>query len=49
MPLKFARQAQVLLEVKRWKAIEFRQFLLYSGPTVLKGVLSKVSIKIFSR
>ena len=43
MPLKFARQAQVLLEVKRWKAIEF------SGPKALKGVLSKVSIKIFCR
>ena len=41
MPPEFARQPRGLLEVKRWKATEFRQFLLYSGPIVLKGVLSK--------
>ena len=41
MPSEFERQPRDLLEVKRWKATEFRQFLLYSGPIVLKGVLSK--------
>ena len=39
MPSEFERQPRDLLEVKRWKATEFRQFLLYSGPIVLKGVL----------
>ena len=41
MPSEFVRQPRGLQGVKRWKAIEFRQFLLYSGPIVLNGVLSK--------
>ena len=40
MPSEFARQPRSLNELERWKATEFRQFLLYTGPIALKGVVS---------
>lgn len=40
IPSNFARVPRALSESKKWKATEFRQFLLYSGPVVLKNVLS---------
>lgn len=41
IPCEFVRKSRSLNEAKRWKATEFRLFLLYTGPVVLKNCISK--------
>ena len=43
----FVRQPRGLDKVKRWKATEYRQFLLYTGYHVLEDVLSPESYSHF--
>lgn len=40
-PSEFTRQSRALNDIGHWKAIEFRNFLLYFGPVTLKDVLQK--------
>ena len=47
MPREFARKPRALSEMDRWKATEFRQFLLYTGPVVLLNKVSDVVYKNF--
>ena len=47
LPAEFARQPRSLQELDRYKATEFRQLLLYTGPVVLKGVISSAMYEHF--
>ncbi|ELU17541.1 hypothetical protein CAPTEDRAFT_30221, partial [Capitella teleta] len=47
LPSEFARQPRSLSELERWKATEFRQFVLYTGVIVLKDVVSKAIYQHF--
>jgi len=39
MPKEFLRKGRELADLDRWKATEFRQFLLYLGPVILRRSL----------
>ncbi|XP_044738485.1 uncharacterized protein LOC123300077 [Chrysoperla carnea] len=39
IPTEFARQPRLLDTVAKWKATECRQFLLYTGPIILKTIM----------
>ena len=47
IPSEFARKPRSLSSWQRWKATEFRQFLLYTGPVVLVGKLSDAAYQNF--
>lgn len=47
MPVEFNRKPRSLSEIQRWKATEFRTFLIYLGPTVLKNIVSTAVYKNF--
>lgn len=46
-PCEFSRKPRSLVEVARWKATEFRSFLLYTGPVILKNIVSDDCLKNF--
>lgn len=47
MPCEFARKPRGFSELDRWKAVEFRQLLLYSCFAVFPGALSEDVLKHF--
>lgn len=47
IPSEFARRPRGFSEIDRWKATEFRQFLLYSGPIVLHKLINETMYKNF--
>lgn len=46
-PSEFARKCRTLFELKRWKATEYRSFLLYYGVTLLRDILPVDQFSLF--
>lgn len=46
-PKEFVRKPRSISDIKHWKAVEFRSFLLYTGPIVLRHILRKDIYKHF--
>lgn len=46
-PSEFARRPRSLSDLDRWKATEFRQFVLYTGIVVLRDVVNKEVFQLF--
>lgn len=46
-PSEFSRKPRSLKDLNKFKATEFRQFLLYTGPCALKGILDKEKFRHF--
>ena len=46
-PSEYKRKGRPLQDIKYWKAVEFLSFLLYSGPLILKRVLSREKYEHF--
>ena len=47
LPRDFVRKPRSLNEFRLWKAVELRQFLLYSGPLALKGLIDDNEYDLF--
>ncbi|KAF5272403.1 hypothetical protein FQR65_LT17405 [Abscondita terminalis] len=47
LPMEFQRKPRNFMELDRWKATEFRFFLLYSGPVILKDCIESSNYKHF--
>ncbi|KAG1657413.1 hypothetical protein GQR58_023391 [Nymphon striatum] len=47
IPSEFARKPRSVREVDRWKATEFKQFLLYTGPVVLSSIVDETVYQNF--
>ncbi len=40
-PVEFQRKGRSLDDIEVWKAVEYRHFLLYSGPIIMRNMLTK--------
>ena len=47
LPSEVHRKGRPLSQVSRWKAVEFRVFLLYTGPLILRNILSSEKYEHF--